>query len=646
MTSKRIVPQGRLPRRAARARHKADSPSPEAGPAPGDPEQLLDQAWRVFYLDHIRAEELGRELLRITDNSPDHPLRGYAWFHVAFAQIRIGDAKVAAEANEQARAAFSRHNDLRGLALCGEVRAIELRRAGRLDDALRQLEEIATRPGLQREAIDLFINYNSAASTHKLLGHVEEPLINGYRALDAAERVTWPGPKAVATNNLGAYHFVLCNFEQARLLTEIAFDNAREAQARGLIGACGANLIEIYHASGMAPKAAEMARWLLDNPQQVGWVDDGGIVSLLPGELERFSSYLALGLLCGGDIDAAQDWLERGAPASLASGDGVALWATVQALCFKSRGATLKVRELVERTLDERARQGLTDAPYDLMRLHELAADACEALGDMVCALAHFRRVRQLYETTAGQSARASQIASQVDFRTAQAKRERDLAQEAKLVADRNSQRLEALNLALQAKVAEAEQLQTRLREQVLRDTLTGLYNRRYLYEAAPGYIELAHRQQRTLCVALIDIDRFKQVNDTHGHHVGDLVLQGLARLLTQRLRKSDIVCRYGGEEFAVVMPEVSSAQATALLERLMLEFAKLDVPAGDLALVGHSYSAGVAEFPSEATALEPLLRVADTYLYRAKEAGRARVAGAADSQRPAGDDRKGILAD
>jgi two-component system, cell cycle response regulator len=388
----------------------------------------------------------------------------------------------------------------------------------------------------------------------------------------------------------------------------------------------------------MSAKAAEMARWLLDNPQLVGLVDDGGMISLLPGELERFSSYIALGLLCGGDVDAAQGWLERGVPASMGSGDGVALWAMVQALCFKSRGATLKARELVERTLDERASQGLTDAPYDLMRLRELAADACETLGDAVTALAHFRQARLLYETTAGQSARASQFASQVDFKTAQAKRERDLAQEATLVADRNSRRLEVLNLALEAKMAEAEQLQTRLREQALRDTLTGLYNRRYLYEVAPGYIELAHRQRRSLCVVLIDIDHFKRVNDTHGHHVGDLVLQGLARLLTQRLRKSDIVCRYGGEEFALVMPEVSSAQATALIEELMADFATLDVLAGGLPLAGHTYSAGVAEFPSEATSLEPLLRVADTHLYRAKETGRARVASAFDAQHRAGE--------
>jgi diguanylate cyclase (GGDEF)-like protein len=583
-------------------------------------ETLLEQAWRVFYLDHLRAEQLGRELLRITEDSPQNALRGYAWFHIAFAQIRVGDAGLATEANEQARNAFSRHHDLRGLALCSEVQAIELRRAGRFDDSLRLLQDIGSSPGLVREAIDLFINNNSLASTHKLLGHMDEPLMYGYRALEEAERVPWPGPRIVALSNLGAYHFVLCNFERARLLTETAFANALEAQARGLIGACGANLIEIYHASSMPSKAAERARWLLDNPQH-----------LLSGELERFSSYLALGLLCGGDLDAAQKWLERGVPVSMGSGDGVALWAMVQTLCFMLRGATSKARELAEGTLNQRAVRGLTDAPYDLMRLRELAANACEKLGDATNALVHFREARRLYETTVGQSARASQIALEVDFKTAQAQRERDLAQGAKQVADANSQRLEVLNRALEAKVAEAEQLQTRLREQAVRDALTGLYNRRYLYEAAPGYIELAQRRRGVLCVVLIDIDHFKRVNDTYGHHVGDVVLQSLAQLLTQRLRKSDIVCRFGGEEFAIVMPEVSSAQASAVIEGLMKDFARTEVPAGDRPLAGHTYSAGVAEFPADGSALEPLLRVADTRLYHAKQAGRARVAWAHD---------------
>src|SRR5580693_10401967 len=140
-----------MPRMAVatdRARDRAMHSIPDqpgavrAGSAMTSPEQLLDEAWRIFYLDHVKAEELSRELLRVTEDSPDNPLRGYAWFHVAFAQIRIGDAGVAAEANEQARAAFSRHNDLRGLALCSEVQAIELRRAGRLDEALHTLQDI------------------------------------------------------------------------------------------------------------------------------------------------------------------------------------------------------------------------------------------------------------------------------------------------------------------------------------------------------------------------------------------------------------------------------------------------------------------------------------------------------------------------
>ena len=585
-----------------------------------DAEKLLDQAWRAFYLDHPRAEQLGRELLAATEDIQAHPLRGYGWFHVAFAQIRIGEIKLAMDANQQARRAFMKHNDLRGLALCEEVRAIELRRAGRYEDALRVLEDVASTPGLTREPIDLFVNHNSAASTHKLLGHIDEPLMYGYRALEDAERIPWPGPRTVALSNLGAYHYILGNFDQARVLTETAFTSACEAQARGLIGACGANLIEISHAACMPQKAAEMAHWLLDHPQH-----------LLAGELQRFSSYLALGLLCGGDVDAAQTWLEHGIPGSMGSGDGVCLWAMVQALCFKTRGATLKARELAENTLYERASKDLTDSPYDLMRLRELAAEASESLGDTGSALKHFKVARLLHETIAGQSARASQIALQVDFKTAQAQRERDLAQQAKEIADRNSERLATLNRALEAKVAEAEQLQMRLREQATRDTLTGLHNRRYFYEAAPGHIELANRHQGALCVVLIDIDRFKDVNDTHGHHAGDMVLKALAALLTQRMRKSDVVCRFGGEEFAVVMPEVTSAQARPVIEGLMKDFAKVEVESGSESLTGCTYSAGIAEFPEEGHSLEPLLRVADAHLYRAQEAGRARVAGRFD---------------
>jgi len=129
----------------------------------------------------------------------------------------------------------------------------------------------------------------------------------------------------------------------------------------------------------------------------------------------------------------------------------------------------------------------------------------------------------------------------------------------------------------------------------------------------------------------LIDIDHFKDVNDTRGHHAGDLVLKALAALLTQRLRKSDVVCRFGGEEFAVVMPEVTSAQARPVIEGLMKDFAKVEVESGSEPLTGCTYSAGIAEFPAEGHSLEPLLRVADAHLYRAKEAGRARVAGRFD---------------
>jgi diguanylate cyclase (GGDEF)-like protein len=86
-------------------------------------------------------------------------------------------------------------------------------------------------------------------------------------------------------------------------------------------------------------------------------------------------------------------------------------------------------------------------------------------------------------------------------------------------------------------------------------------------------------------------------------------------------------VCRFGGEEFAIVMPEVSSAQASVVIETLMKDLAKIEVIAGDRTLAGNTYSAGLAEFPTDGSTLEPLLRLADNHLYFAKQGGRARVA-------------------
>ena len=174
--------------------------------------------------------------------------------------------------------------------------------------------------------------------------------------------------------------------------------------------------------------------------------------------------------------------------------------------------------------------------------------------------------------------------------------------------------------------MAATEALQTQLREQALRDPLTGLHNRRYLFEVAPRLLDLAERQSSPLCVVLIDLDRFKAVNDQWGHATGDRVLRAFAALLTHSLRRSDVLCRHGGEEFVIVMPDIGLDSATAMLRRLLQSTEQMADATPDEPLPTVTFSAGVAVFPRHGDKLDQLLSRADRALYKAKDSGRARI--------------------
>jgi len=169
--------------------------------------------------------------------------------------------------------------------------------------------------------------------------------------------------------------------------------------------------------------------------------------------------------------------------------------------------------------------------------------------------------------------------------------------------------------------------LRKTLQEQATRDPLTGLFNRRYLEDTLPRELHGAMRREARISLAMIDLDNFKNFNDTFGHDTGDLVLRESARLLHDNLRKSDIACRYGGEEFAIVLIDSSLANASQRLEQVRLLFEKLEIRHSGQLLSSTTMSGGVAEAPEHGSTMEELMRAADEALYAAKQAGRNRVA-------------------
>lgn len=172
----------------------------------------------------------------------------------------------------------------------------------------------------------------------------------------------------------------------------------------------------------------------------------------------------------------------------------------------------------------------------------------------------------------------------------------------------------------------EARRREHRYREMSIRDELTGLYNKRYLSSSLHNEVERAGAQAEPLTMLLMDVDDFKRFNDTHGHSEGDRVLAGLAAIIQERSRDSDVACRYGGEEFVVIMPLTDQEQGLLVAERIRTGFKALAFRSQDGGEVHVSLSIGLAQWrPGEDP--NSLLHRADRALYRAKRAGKDRSA-------------------
>lgn len=169
-------------------------------------------------------------------------------------------------------------------------------------------------------------------------------------------------------------------------------------------------------------------------------------------------------------------------------------------------------------------------------------------------------------------------------------------------------------------------QLREHLHEQSIRDTLTGLYNRRYLNETLPRELQRSMRQQQSVSIIMLDVDHFKHINDTHGHQVGDAVLRILGTFLCNRSRASDLACRYGGEELLLLLPDTSLQQARSYAEHLRQSIQQLGGEYEGLPLPGFTVSIGVAATPMHGMRAETLIAAADHALYQAKAGGRNRV--------------------
>jgi diguanylate cyclase (GGDEF)-like protein len=181
---------------------------------------------------------------------------------------------------------------------------------------------------------------------------------------------------------------------------------------------------------------------------------------------------------------------------------------------------------------------------------------------------------------------------------------------------------LQKANEQLRADMEKIEQLKEELREQAIHDPLTGLYNRRYLNETLARELARVEREKAPLSIIISDVDHFKMINDTYGHSLGDKFLVEIANLMKNHARGSDIVCRYGGEEFLLVLPGTTISSAAKRAEEIRQKCTEIIIQhkGKDLKV---TMSFGMATYPDHGKESEEIIAKADKALYRAKAQGR-----------------------
>jgi diguanylate cyclase (GGDEF)-like protein/PAS domain S-box-containing protein len=177
-------------------------------------------------------------------------------------------------------------------------------------------------------------------------------------------------------------------------------------------------------------------------------------------------------------------------------------------------------------------------------------------------------------------------------------------------------------NETLQNQLDEINRLRAELQEQAIRDPLTNVFNRRYMAEYLDKEIARAEREKTPISVVIMDIDHFKQFNDTYGHKCGDVVLQSFAKFLVDHTRRGDVVCRYGGEEFVLLLPHAAFPDTYERADAWRQDFSETPIKYEGLDFFT-TFSAGVASYPDHGKTADAILQAADKALYRSKNTGR-----------------------
>jgi diguanylate cyclase (GGDEF)-like protein len=436
------------------------------------------------------------------------------------------------------------------------------------------------------------------------LGDTANALNYGLQALRLAQDLNLRVQEATVLDGLALIYVDSGDAQQGLESNESAVHIARTAGDPLLETTALNNRANVLLKTGDTAAALEAALSSLELARQMSLVGQQISILATVGDI----------LLAKGDLAQAEQYLNVGLELSRQAGHDLG-----QIDCLLGLGKVGLRRADLEQAqtyLDQALTRATASGTQALQaECHALLAELCERQGQAGQALEHYKSFHTLHDRAngelSGKRRAALKVAHQVE------------------TAQRDTEIYRLRNVELQGEIDERNRVQAELQRLAATDPLTNLYNRRHFFELAQRELDRSVRYRRPLTALMLDLDHFKAINDAHGHAAGDQVLALFSAFLLKILRGVDLIGRYGGEEFCIVLTETDAAQGRLAARRLQhsLEQQSFETSGGKIHL---TISIGLASLPAKDAAweggLDQLLGRADQALYRAKQAGRNRV--------------------
>ena len=512
---------------------------------------------------------------------------------------------------DRLRAYFQQTGDLEGGMEVAALQGAYASRRGDFADAEQHFLMARSQAAQIPDSLHKFMLYARLGVDALNRGDTQEGPRNFLLALDIAERFGTPAHRVNSLSNLASSQHDLGNDEDAIPLLYEALDIIGTQKLKYQHTIVSANLAMCLLATGKPAEALALVEPFYEWPE-----DDLAIRAFLfciaaHAAISLQQSDMALQLLQRAEQYAKQVqdleeqmhvWLVRG-KLDLHAGDAAtALVSLTQAHSLLS----------------------WTRNPFHQQQILRGLSDINAQLGNWQDAYGFLQQYHAAFEASS-RSARASRVLMRnLEKEMRNLKAERDKALELQAARESENVKLEHLNRELAHQIMHVNSLQDSLKEQAMRDHLTGLYNRRHFESCLNAILHEANGDE-PVAIIIIDLDFFKRINDTYGHNFGDEVLIQFARLVEGQLRGSDMVCRYGGEEFCLLLRQADSLVAAHKVDDIAARYRQLLIKQAPHSLSGCTFSAGIAEYPLHGAGRHELLLRADSALYAAKQAGRDR---------------------